>query len=121
MDLFNAIVKNANTKDTWSQWVATSIHPYAASTREFLHTCFSGIPSGKRHGVLKRLQTGDAAEVEATLHHLVAHELLRRLNLHPDWEPGIGNLTPDLAFRSCDTRFIGDVFVSHSPARTLID
>ena len=121
MDLFNAILKNANTKNTWSQWVATSSDPAAASTRECLHTCFSGIPSGRRRDVLKKLRTGDVAEVEATLHHLVAHELLRRLNLDPEWEPDIGDLTPDLAFRSSDIRFIGEVFVTHSPARTLVD
>ena len=112
LDLFIAILKNANTKNTWSQWVATSRDPSAASTRETLQTCFSGIPPCRRHGVVKKLRSADSAEVDATLHHLVSHELLRRLDLEPDWEPDIGNLTPDLAFRSHGARFIGDVFVS---------
>jgi hypothetical protein len=59
--------------------------------------------------------------VEATLHQLVAHELLLRLGLHPEWEPSCIGLIPDLTFQAHGTLFIADVFVTHSPSITVRD
>ena len=119
MDIFSEIVNNPQTKNTWCRWVATSDRPSAASSREFLSTCFLKLPPNKRNGLLKKLRQGDHYEVEAKVYELVAHELLWRLNLDPEWAPSVGNFTPDLTFQSCHTRFIADVFVSHSPSKTV--
>src|SRR5437870_1842279 len=96
--LCSELLKNDKIKSTWAWWVATNEGKAARETRDFLSMCFSNIDTQKEPAVIKRLR-GDKSQVEATLHELVAHELLRRLKLTPQFEPSIGGQTPDLSFR----------------------
>lgn len=116
--MFAELLNNEKIKGTWAWWVATNDRKAARETREFLSTCFSNINARKKPSVLKNLY-GDRSQVEATLHELVAHELLRRLNLKPQFGPSVGRQTPDLAFEVKGRLFVADVFVTHSPSKTV--
>lgn len=116
--MFGELLKNDNIKSTWAWWVATNGGKAARETRDFLSMCFSNIDTQKKSSVIKKLG-GDKSAVEATLHELVAHELLRRLKLVPQFEPGVGRQTPDLSFRVEGRLFVADVFVTHSPSKTV--
>jgi hypothetical protein len=118
VNLFSHIQQNPHASD-WAKWVAASSCPSACTTRELLQISFSRIPSTRKNRFLDRIGTEDAAGMEADLHQLVAHELLWRFELHPEWEPAIRNFKPDLAFNAHGVKFIADVFVSHSPQRTI--
>src|SRR5262249_18775106 len=89
------------------------------STVDFLDICFAGIPVEKQKGILKRLKTADESEIEARLYELVCHQLLFSLGLSPELEPVLGNYRPDLRFNVFGTEFIAEVFVTHSPTKTL--
>lgn len=121
MTLVEAVLSNPRIGDTWSRWVVTDRAEPARRTCEFLEVCLANIPEGKKRGFTGKLRLGDVAHVEATLHELVAHELLLRLKLQPESEPSIDQLTPDLGFRVAGAPFIADVIVVHSPTKTICD
>jgi hypothetical protein len=114
--LLHLDLKGAALKSAWISWVISDDGNNARSTRGFLNTCFENVPLGKRKSFLKKLETGDRRQIEATAYELVAHELLRRLHLSPELEPSIGRKRPDLSFKVAGKEFIADVFVTHSPA-----
>jgi hypothetical protein len=43
------------------------------------------------------------------------------LELSPEFEPSIAGLTPDLSFELQGRRFLGDVYLTHSPLKTVRD
>jgi len=90
-------------------------------TRAFLGTAFGNIRAAKQNSVAVRLRKGDASQIEATIHELVAYELLRRLQLRPVFELQLQGKTPDLLFETAGMRFISDVVVIHSPLKTVGD
>jgi hypothetical protein len=114
------IFNKAALKSDWICWLITNNSDAARSTLEFINTCFINIPLAKRKGILKKLNS-DKYQVEATIHELVAHELLRRLRLSPEFEPRINGLTPDLSFRIEGKAFIADVYLTHSPSKAFKD
>ena len=116
--MFGELLKNDKIKSTWAWWVATDIGKAARETRDFLSMCFSNVDFQKKPAVIKKLH-GDKSQVEATLHELVAHELLRRLKLAPQFEPPVGRQAPDLVFEFKGRLFVADVFVTHSPSKTV--
>ena len=118
--LFDELLKNDKIKSTWTWWVATNAGTAAGEARDFLSMCCSNIDSQKEPAVIKKLH-GDQSQVEATLYELVAHELLRRLKLAPQFEPSVGKQAPDLAFEIKGKLFVADVFVTHSPSKTVKD
>jgi hypothetical protein len=101
-------------------WLLKNNEEAARSTLEFLNSCFANIRGSKHPGIIKKL-AGDKNQVEATIHELVAYELLRRLGLSPEFEPSIAGLTPDLSFEIEGKRFLGDVYLTHSPSKTIRD
>src|SRR5260370_7350707 len=108
------------SKSEWVSWLVNDNEQAARTTRGFLNTCFANIPPSKHRRILKKL-AGDQSQVEATIHEFVAHELLRRLGLSPEFEPSIAGLTPDLSFEIEGKRFFGDVYLTHTPSKTLND
>lgn len=116
--MFSKLVKNEKIKDTWAWWVATNESKAARQARDFLSVCFSNLDAQKKPSVIKKLGE-DKSGVEATLHELVTHELLRRLKLAPRFEPSIDGQKPDLAFKIMGQDFLADVFVTHSPSKTV--
>ena len=107
-------------KGSWAHWVASDEGHGAKETREFLDTCFLGLPAPKRSLVLAKIRNErDAANIDALIHEIVTNELLHRFKLTPDFDPTVGKLTPDIAVDIADQRFILDVFVTHSPCRTV--
>jgi hypothetical protein len=116
-----AISSNLKLKKTWSQWVGTSQKTSAVETLTFLSAALGRLPPSRQNFVLAKIEKADNSFLaEATLHELVAHEFLYRLTLQPEWEPHVGNLTPDLAFTTQQgIRFLTDVFVAHSPKHSV--
>ena len=119
--MFDDLVNNSALGDSWARWVATEPRAAAQDTREFLSACFEHLPAEKQGPLRNVLKKGNAKKVEATLHELVVHELLRRFDRQPEFEPNLDGLTPDLRFCVSGTIFIADVFVVHSPSKTVKD
>lgn len=119
-EIIESAIQMAASKLDWISWIIASKQESARSTLEFLKSCFANIPEQKRPGIFKKF-SGDKNQVEATVYELVAHELLRRLDLSPVFEPSHVGLTPDLGFVVEGKYFIGDVYLTHSPTKTLID
>lgn len=118
--MLHKALTNAAAKSKWVAWLVNNNGPAALSTLDFLHVCVEHIPVEKQTGISNKL-AGDASEIEATIHELVAHELLYRLKLSPEYEPLVNGKTPDLCFTAGGTLFLADVYVAHSPDRTLED
>jgi hypothetical protein len=95
----------------------------ARETREFLESCLQIIPETKHAGIRKKIRTGDSAQIDATLHELVAYKLLQQLHFELEYAPRITGLeeerTPDLSVQIGGQQFIVDVFVRHTPLRTI--
>ena len=117
---FDAALRRAASRSDWFSWLVRDEQDAARSTLRFLDTCFTNVPAAKHPRIIKRL-AGDCSQLEATIDELVAHELLRRLKLSPEFEPQIAGLTPDLSFKIAGKRFLGDVYVTHSPLKTIRD
>jgi len=120
LDAFDTALNRAASKSEWVSWLVNDNENAARATLGFLNTCCANIPASKHPRIFQKL-AGDQSEVEATIHELVAHELLRRLGLSPEFEPSIAGLTPDLSFETEGKRFLGDVYLTHSPSKTLRD
>lgn len=118
--MLDIALSKAVSKSKWVSWLVNDNEDVARSTLDFLNTCFANIPLSKHPQILNKL-CGDKSQVEATIHELVAHELLRRLALSPEFEPSIAGLTPDLSFEIEGKRFLADVYLTHSPSKTLRD
>jgi len=119
--MFRAALSKAAAQSTWVYWLVNNDGDAAHSTREFLQTCFVNLPVAKHARLLKTLATEKAAEnIDACIHELVAHELLRRLGLSPEFHPVItkSTKTPDLRFEAGGKPFLADVYLTHSPAKT---
>jgi hypothetical protein len=116
-EAFNA----AAQRSTWVEWLIASDSAAAVDTRAFLQTAFSHIRAEKQRSVADRIQKGDASQIEATIHELVAHELFRRLQLRPVFEPLLEGKTPDLSFETAGMKCIADIVVCHSPSKTVRD
>jgi hypothetical protein len=117
--MLDQTLKRAASKSPWVSWLITD-GDAARSTRDFLNVCFANIPATKHSGILKKL-SGAESQIEATVHELVAHELLRRLGLSPEFEPSLDGLTPDLVFKAGGELFLADVYLTHSPSKTFED
>lgn len=113
-------LQKAASKSEWISWLLNDNGDAARSTLDFLKTCFTNIPNAKHPRILQKLG-GDKNEAEATIHELVAHELLYRLGLNPEFEPSVDGLTPDLSFETEGKRFFADVYLTHSPLKTIKD
>lgn len=118
--MINNALSKAASKSEWINWLVNNHETSACSTRDFLTTCFANIPTAKHPRIFQKL-AGDKYEIEATIHELVAHELLHRLGLTPELEPSVGGLTPDLIFEVGGKRFLAEVYLTHSPSKTLQD
>src|SRR5262245_14663132 len=116
---FSEIIRNAKNKSNWVIWLSTDTGKAAVETLTFLSICYSSIPKKKRDSVKKRILDASQDEVDAILRELVAFELLKRLNLNPDWSPKIEGKNPDLMFTVNDKKFIADVFLVKSPEKTI--
>jgi hypothetical protein len=117
-------LRAAPHKSPWAAWLTTEDGTAASETREFLESCFQTVPETKHAGIIKKKITpGDAAQIDATLHELVAYKLLHQLSFEPEYDPGIRGLekklTPDIAVQIFGQQFIVDVFVRHTPRRTI--
>jgi hypothetical protein len=121
---FNAMLdkalSDAALKSDLVDWLINDNSPAGLSTLDFLHNCVDNIPPQKHSGIGKKL-AGDASQIEATIHELVAHELLYRLTLSPEYEPLVNGKRPDLRFNARGMFFLADVYLAHSPSRTLTD
>ncbi|MCI0486594.1 MAG: hypothetical protein L0229_08335 [Blastocatellia bacterium] len=118
--MFDIALNKAASKSEWVSWLVKDTENAARSTLGFLHMCFGNIPASKHRRIFDKL-AGARSEVEATIHELVVHELLRRLELSPEFEPSVTGLTPDISFEIEGKRFLGDVYLTHSPSKTLRD
>lgn len=116
---FSEIIRSAQNKSPWVIWLATDKGKAATETLSFLSVSYSNIPNTKRERVKERLLAGDQDEINAVVRELVAFELLRRLQLQPDWSPKIKEKNPDLMFAAKEKKFIVDVFLVKSPKRTI--
>jgi len=107
------ILKKAATSSTWVNWVLSAEN--AQETRDFLQVCYKHLTTHERSRWAKRISTGDQRQVAATIHELVAVELVRRLQLAPEYEPSIGKKTPDISFSCSGQRWLADVYLAHTP------
>jgi hypothetical protein len=110
---------NRGTKSDWITWLIQSTDKPAVETLAFLSKCYSEVPLGKRASLSKRLKAGDQQEVYAAITELVIHELLKRLDLQPEWSPILQDLTPDLKFQVAGQEFVADVVRVKSPSKTV--
>jgi len=117
--LLSAMQKNPGLS-SWAKWVRDDARRAAREIRDFLETCFVNIAQNKHKRLLQRIAVGDENEVDAALHELVAHELLRRLHFEPEFQPDLGtSLTPDMVVKITNQQFIVDVYLPHNPSRTI--
>ena len=113
------ILREANHKSPWVSWLVTHDGKSAIETRNFLENCFQVIPKIKHAGIIKKIKNVDSKQIDATLYELIAYKLFYQLNLSPEYDPKIDGLTPDLVVEINEQKFFVDVFVRHTPSRTL--
>jgi len=101
--------------------MCTHSGPAATETRAFLETCFSRLTTRIQAKVKRRIQSGDAKNIDALIHELVSHELLYRLRFDPEIEPKIDGLTPDFSITISGVEFLVDVLVAYNPSRTVFE
>jgi hypothetical protein len=103
-----------------TRWVTGSADPVALETREFLEICFANLPSDKQCEICGRVECEVVENVDACLHELVCHELLRWLHLEPKFTPKLSDgSTPDMLARIGGQDFVVDVFLTANPCRTI--
>lgn len=117
--MFDSALIAAAERSDWVRYLVASNSVAATETRAFLKIAFSNVRAEKQGRVAARIREGDTSQIEATIHELVAHELLRRLQLRPEFEPQLQEKNPDLLFETAGVRFISDVVVLHSPSKTV--
>ncbi len=83
MRLRLAIQENHSLQDTWSWWLATRESRAAEDTVQVLASALQRLSASAQRSVLAKIRTGERDHVEATLHELVAHEFLSRLQPGP--------------------------------------
>jgi hypothetical protein len=88
-------------------------------TLDFLEVSCTHLSSQGQAKVRGVFHRDTADKVESTICELVVHELLLRLGLSPDFQPRLDGKTPDLRFVAWGQDFLADVFVKHTPTRTL--
>lgn len=116
---FVEIIRGLKRKSAWLEWMSTDTGKAATETLSLLSDCYSNISQPKSTKIKKRLEAGDTQEIDAIIRELIAHELLRRLQLKPVWSPSIDGLNPDLTFTSNSQKFLADVFLVNSPKKTI--
>lgn len=120
--MFDTALDKAASKSKWVHWLINDNKHAARSTLNFLNTCFANIHEAKHPGICKKLKCNNKDGVEATICELVAHELLRRLELSPEFEfVSVDGLKPDLSFATEGKRFLTEVYLTHSPSKTYRD
>jgi hypothetical protein len=102
-------------------WWAFADEAAAADTRQFLDSCWDGVPETGRGRLKARIENGDEREVEAGISELVTHEFLRRLGRAVEWGPRVRSLTPDLAVSIDGQTYFLDVYVRHNPEKTVVE
>ena len=114
-------ILSSSPPGSWAHWVASDEGQPAKETRELLDTWVLGLPESKQSRVLDRFKKNEtnAENIEALIHEIVTNELLHRFNLASEFDPTVNKLTPDIAFYIANQKFISDVFVTHSPQRTV--
>ncbi len=117
--MFDSALTAAAERSDWVRYLIARNSVAATETRALLEAAFSNIRAEKQNRVAARIREGDTPQIEATIHELVAHELLRRLQLRPEFEPQLQGKSPDLLFEAAGMRFISDVVVLHSPSKTV--
>lgn len=117
--LLGALRQNKKLSD-WAKWVRDNPKSAARETRDFLERCLANIPKNKQGTFLHRIRSADVNVADSLLHELVAHELLRRLGLEPQFGPKLDDrLTPDMMVKIANQQFIVDVFLTRNPSRTI--
>lgn len=116
---FAEIIRGLEKKSPLIEWLIIDKGKAATETLAFLSNCYARIPQPKKTNIKKRFQKVDQNEVDAIVLELVAHDLLRRLGLQPEWSPTIERLNPDFTFHVNSKRFIADVFLVKSPTKTI--
>jgi hypothetical protein len=109
-EAFNA----AAQRSQWITWLVATASAAAVDTRAFLQTAFSHIRVEKQRDVADGIRKGDASQIEVTIHELVAHELFRKLQLRPVFEPLLEGKTPDLSFETAGMKCIADIVMCHT-------
>ncbi|MGH9453573.1 MAG: hypothetical protein ACRD2O_06340 [Terriglobia bacterium] len=104
----------------WARWVLAGPDPAACEMRELLEICAANVNSRRHEKLLDKVRSADKDGVDSLLYELVAHELLHRLQLKPEFWPTLGSeLTPDMTATVGGEQFIVDVFLVRNPSRTV--
>lgn len=106
---------------SWIDWIITDKGNEAKQALNFLNLCYSNLNSQSQDKIKKEILKDDLSKIESTLYELITHELLYRLNLNPEFYPSISNKTPDICFNISNQKFLVDVFVTHSPEKTVFE
>jgi len=114
---FENALRKAAKKSSWVKWLTGDSG--AQETRDFLKMSYSNLTPNEQSKWAQRASTGDANQIMATIHELVALELLRRLQLVPKYEPSVNGLKPDISFNCSGQEFLADVYLTHSPKKTV--
>jgi hypothetical protein len=116
--LLGALTQNGKLGDC-ARWIAAAPEPAAREIRDFLELCVANVASNKQKKLLESVRSADEDGADSLLYEVVAHELLRRLHLDPEFWPKLDSgLTPDMIIRAAKQEFIVDVFLTRNPSRT---
>ncbi len=110
----------ANDLSAWAKWLVTSTKAVAQETLLFLDRGLAHLQPATQRRTINRLRAADSSGVDAILHELLLFETCRQFGLQPRFEPWIGTQNPDLLLRIDDREYIGDVFVTNRPQKTLL-
>ena len=108
-----------DSKYKWIEWIFTNESKSAIVTKKFFNTCFLNLPEDKRNIVIREIKNETIENVASLLYELIAYELFRRLKTKPIFKPKIDNKNPDLTISVNGQDFIVDVFLTHSPGKTI--
>ena len=113
--LIESAGKNRNLSG-WAKWALYNESQAARETRELFEICLRNLADDKKGAVCRKAGRDTAENVDSLLHELLCHELLRRLDLSPEFKPKLsGGLTPDMRARIADQDYIVEVFETSNP------
>lgn len=123
METIRSAIERNQSASPWARWIAIGKSPASIHCRDFLDRALLRVNNPARSRVLKRIQSVGAAQLDATLYELAAHEFLSLLpGVAPTMDPRVATeQTPDLSINIDGQQFIADVFVTHSPQSTYGD
>ena len=116
---FCEVLQNRQDLNEWLRWLRDGGSDAADSTQRFLDYAADCLTKGEKRKFLKNVETSTSDQISERIFELIAHQFFRQFGIKCDYEPKIDGKTPDLTCEISGIEYVVDVFVTHSPSKTI--